>query len=67
MLRLPQDGLFPQIKAVEDLTATDVPQLVLQKRFDILRELIDLRVNGTVTPIVQCLIQQLSTVEFIDD
>ena len=24
-LRLPNDGLFPSIKAVEDLTETDVP------------------------------------------
>jgi len=30
-LRLPNDGLFPAMKAVEELTETDVPQLINKK------------------------------------
>jgi hypothetical protein len=36
-LRLPNDGLFPSIKAVEDLTESDVPKLVKQKRFETIK------------------------------
>lgn len=38
--RFPNDGLFPPIKAVEDMIPSDVPGLIKQKRFDTLYELI---------------------------
>jgi hypothetical protein len=35
--RLPNDGLFPPVKAIEELGEADVPLLVKNKQFDTIR------------------------------
>jgi len=55
------------MKAVEELTETDVPQLINKKRFDTIKQLIDLRVQGQQSIISSCLIQHLSVLDFKED
>lgn len=43
--RAANDGLFPPIKAVEDMTESDIPLLIKEKKFDTLKELIDLKLQ----------------------
>jgi hypothetical protein len=41
---MPNDGIFPNIKSVDELTAEDIPMLVKQKNFELLGELSKLRI-----------------------
>ena len=54
--REPNDGLFPPMKAVEDLCADDVANLIKNKQFETIKQLIDLRVEDEQTPLVNTLI-----------
>lgn len=53
------DGIFPKVKSVEELTAEDVPSLIKQKNFKVLADLVKLRVNGIETPLSDTLIANL--------
>lgn len=43
--RAPNDGLFPPIKPVEEMTHLDLPLLIKEKRFDTLADLIKLKLT----------------------
>lgn len=59
-VRFPNDGLFPAIKAVEDMTVHDVPILIKQKQYETLYNLIQHSVQATETPLVNALVSQLA-------
>lgn len=56
---MPNDGLFPKVKSVEELTAEDIPNIIKQKNFKLLAELVKLRVNGFATPLSDALISNI--------
>jgi hypothetical protein len=56
---MPNDGIFPKIKSVDELTVEDIPKLVKQKNFALLEELSKLRIQGLETPLSNALIASL--------
>ena len=56
---MPNDGIFPKIKSVDELTVDDIPILVKQKNFALIAELSKLRIQGLETPISNALIASL--------
>jgi hypothetical protein len=58
-MRMPNDGFFPKIKSVDEMTAEDVPLLVKQKNFEQIRELTKLKVKGVETPLSNALLTNL--------
>lgn len=54
--RAANDGLFPPIKAVEDMTDADIPLLVKEKKFDTLKDLINLKISENDVKMTDALI-----------
>ena len=60
MPREPNDGLYPSIKAIKDISESEVAELVQQNKFSVLHQLIDLNQNTSMT---NTLIRSLTSYE----